>query len=238
MVQNGYPDYMREIVHTLEEGKNDGVPHVQAYIKLQRQQRLSFVRKLFPRGHFTPLTSDDYILNTKRYAQKLDGTAVSAAVHQFNDPTHTIESVIRRMVVKMMEDHSETNYLSDDQMDISIHRRIIEKEMVREDYKYAKIFVSATYERMWKQFGNEMFESIFRAHTHTHTQAEIFSREGGITHATRRDTQGGTQGPDGTGGAPEEDNSSQGDEDCERDTDEGHSEGSSHDASEGTDISE
>lgn len=168
LVQNGYPDHMREMVYTLEEGAKNGTPHIQAYIKLQRQQRLAFVRKLFPGASFQPLCSAEYIENTKRYAQKLDDTAVSAAVHKFNDPTHTIESVIRRMVIKMMEDHQDTNYLSDDQMDIQIHRKIVEKEMVKEDFKYAKVFVSATYKQMWKQFGHEMFESIF-GHTHTHT---------------------------------------------------------------------
>lgn len=180
MVQNGYPDYMREIVHTLERGK-DGTSHIQAYIKLQRQQRLSFVKKLFPRGHFTPLTSDVYILNTKKYAQKLDDTAMAAAVHKFNDPTHTLESVIKRMCIKIREDEQLM-----EQPDLDVCKIYIEKQMVKEDYRYAKIFVSSTYSQMWKKFGYEMFENIINTHTHTHKD-KIFYQEVDIptTNETR-----------------------------------------------------
>lgn len=155
LVQNGYADYCREIVHTLEEG-SEGTPHIQAWIKLQRQQRLSFVKKLFPRGHFKPLTSDEYIQNTKVYAQKSDDTTRSASVHRFNDPLNTIESVIRKVVEEMIETRGE------DDEDIDVSRRYVEKYMVRDDYKLAKIFVSQTYKQMWKQFGNEMYSNLFR----------------------------------------------------------------------------
>lgn len=182
MVQNGYPDYMREIVYTIEKGK-EGTPHIQAYVKLQRQQRLSFVKKLFPRGHFKPLTSDVYIANTKAYAQKLDGTAVSAAVHKFNDPTHTLESVIKRMVIKIIEDDSYQG------LDLDVCKRFMEKEMVKEDYRYAKVFVSTTYSQMWKRFGHEMYENIFHTHTtHTHTDEKKSVAEG-ITDIDARSTQ-------------------------------------------------
>lgn len=175
MVQHGYPDYMRELVYTLEKGE-EGTPHIQAFIKLQRQQRMSFVRKLFPRGHFTPLTSDVYVQNTKKYAQKLDETAVAAAVHKFNDPTHTLESVIKKMVIKIREDE---NLMEEPDLDVC--KTTIEKQMVKEDYRYAKIFVSSTYSQMWKKFGYEMFENISATHTtHTHSDDKL-SRGGGIT---------------------------------------------------------
>lgn len=191
LVQNGYPDYCREIVHTLEKGE-EGTPHIQAWIKLQRQQRLSFVKKLFPRGHFRALTSDEYVANTKQYAQKMDCTAVAAAVHRFNDPLKTIENSMRKVIMRMIEEYGE------DDTDLDIVRRWVEKDMVVEDYKFAKIFVSATYKQMWKQFGHEMYECLFmereraaedemlrmraeRTHTHTHTDEKL-SREGGITN--------------------------------------------------------
>jgi len=191
MVQNGYPDHMRELVYTLEEGA-EGTPHIQAYLKLKRQQRLSFVKRLFPRGHFKALTSATYIENTKRYAQKLDGTARSAAVHQFQDPIHTIEGLVRLVINKMIEDCPDVEDLED-------ARKFVERWMVRDDYTMAKIFVSATYKQMWKQFGHDMYPAIFHqreakllqeelqrrvsfedTHTHTHTD-EKFSRVGGIT---------------------------------------------------------
>lgn len=190
LVQNGYPDYCREIVHTLEKGA-EGTPHIQAWIKLQRQQRMSFVKKLFPRGHFKPLTSDVYVANTKAYAQKLDGTAMSAAVHRFNDPLNTIEGTMRKVILRMIEEYGE------EEPDMETHRRWVEQDMVIEDYKIAKIFVSSTYKQMWKQFGHQMYESVFRKkqedaheemvrlraeHTHTHTHTDkTLSRRKSIT---------------------------------------------------------
>lgn len=178
LVQNGYPDYCREIVHTLEIGK-EGTPHIQAWIKLQRQQRLSFVKKLFPRGHFKPLTSDEYIANTKVYAQKLDDTAASAAVHRFNDPLHTIESVIKKVVGRMLYDDPQKVPDHKRRSELDRARFAIEHEMVMDDYRFAKIFVSATYKQMWKHFGFAMFENLWQTfeHTHTHTHTEEISSQ-------------------------------------------------------------
>lgn len=174
MVHSGYPDYMREMVHTLEKGEN-GTPHVQAWIKLQRQQRMSFVKKLFPRGHFKALTSDEYKHNTKGYAQKLDGTAESPATHKFNDPMNTIETVMKKVMTRMVEQSTYTEATPK-------LRYEAERDMVVEDYKYAKIFVSSTYNQMWKQFGIEMLQCVKNEHTHTHTHTpEILSRRDSIT---------------------------------------------------------
>lgn len=208
LVQNGYPDHMRELVYTLEEGK-EGTPHIQAYLKLKRQQRLSFVKRLFPRGHFKALTNATYVENTKRYAQKLDSTARSAAVHKFNDPIHTIEGLVRLVINKMMDDCPDVEDLDD-------ARKFVERWMVRDDYTMAKIFVSATYKQMWKQFGHDMYQAIFHqrqcklleeelsrrksledTHTHTHDD-EKFSRGGGIT------SDGESQAPSQVSGGSEE----------------------------------
>jgi len=200
MVHSGYPDYMREFVHTLEVGEN-GTPHVQAWIKLQRQQRLSFVRKLFPRGHFKALTSDEYKHNTKSYAQKLDGTAASPAMHTFNDPMNTIESVVKKVMLGIV---SQCTY-SDASPKL---RKDVERDMVVADYKFAKIFVSATYNQMWKQFGIEMLQCVINEHTHTHTHTEnLISREGSINNAASEDdaTQGEYDAEEGSGDYEDED---------------------------------
>lgn len=199
LVRNGYPDYMREIIHTLEVGKK-GTPHIQAWIKLQRQQRLSFVKKLFPRAKFIPLTSDQYVRNTKDYAQKQDDTAVAPSVHKFNDPFNTIESVMKKVIRRMYDDYPKVE-------DIDVAQRYVQKAMVKEDYKYAKIFVSSTYKQMWKEYGNEMYQCLFDEfekqlddeHTHTHTHSdENLSREGGITDdgEDEQDSQGDSQSDD------------------------------------------
>lgn len=149
LVRNGYPDHMRELVYTLEEGE-EGTPHIQAWIKLKRQQRLSFLKKLFPTGHFRALCSAEYQQNTKVYAQKLDGTSQSPAVHTFNDPIHTIEGIARRVI----------NQLIQDNMPMS-KRPFVEHAMVQDDYTMAKVFVSATYKQMFKQYGESMYECLY-----------------------------------------------------------------------------
>lgn len=184
LVQNGYTDHFRESVHSLEKGES-GTPHIQAWIKLQRQQRLSFMKKLFPRGNFRPLTSDEYIRNAKTYAQKLDATAEAAVLHRFIDPTHSIESVIKSVVIRMIDYENLTL-----KHGWKHARQYAENAMVVEDYKYAKIFVSDTYNKMWKLFGESMIQCILERHTHTHTHSgKIISREGGITTEYGEDSE-------------------------------------------------
>jgi len=179
IVRNGYPDYCREIIHTLEEGKG-GTPHIQAYVKLQRQQRISFLRKLFPGGHFRALTSAEYVENTKRYVQKDDETTRSAHVHVFHDPTGTIESVMKQVILNMRKDMSYEIY---DNSLLLPYRKMVEKRMVEKDYRLAKIFVSAVYKSMWKEFGPAMYSCVVSAenedtHTHTHTPEKNNLAEG------------------------------------------------------------
>lgn len=193
IIRNGYPDYCREIVHTLEEGEQ-GTPHIQAWVKLQRQQRMSFMRKLFPGGHFKPLTSAEYVQNTKMYAQKQDETTQSAHVHVFHDPTGTVEALIPQVIHRMW-DHSEWMH-SDSTVDGV--RQQVEREMVTENYRLAKVFVSAVYKQMWKQFGESMLSAISRVsekeHTHTHTHTdEKFSRRGSITNDAEEDGEEDTE---------------------------------------------
>lgn len=207
LLAQGYPDYMRELIYTPEQGA-EGTNHIQAWIKLQRQQRLSFVKKLFPRGHFKPITSAEYDLNTKRYAQKKDDTTRGASVHKFNDPYNTIENIIPRVCRRMYEDFTDCE-------DIDLARRAVEAEMVRLDYKFAKIFVSSTYKQMWKDYGNDMYHNLFAefekkaeaeaqearvdipTYTHTHTQPEKIISPKGYNNAQRdEDTESRSEGQD------------------------------------------
>jgi len=195
LVRQGYPDDIRKLVYTLEEGA-EGTPHVQAYIQMKRSVRLSHMRKLFPGAHFNSQTSKEWRLNQHNYAQKLDDTARSAAVIQNNDPLHSIEGTVRKVVERIIDEYGDAVELVDS-------RRLVERELVIEDYSMAKVFTSATYRAMWKEFGHEMFECLFQARakrlendadTHTHTHREkLFSVAEDITKDAEDD-----EGEDGS----------------------------------------
>jgi len=208
LVRQGYPDDIRKLIYTLEEGK-EGTPHVQAYIQMKRSVRLSHMRKLFPGAHFASQTGKEWRLHQHNYAQKLDATARSPAVIQNNDPLHTIEGTVRTVVERMIRDYEDT-------MGILDARRFTERDMVIEDYTLAKVFVSSTYRTMWKSFGHEMYECLFRAraekfeqekadtHTHTHEE-EKFSHGGGIDDAEPDEDDEGEDGTEGSGSQAGED---------------------------------
>jgi len=207
LVRQGYPDDIRKLVYTLEVG-DKGTPHIQAYIQMKRSVRLSHMKKLFPGANFASQTSAEWRLNQHNYAQKLDDTAASPAVIQNNDPLHTIEGTVRRVVDRIIQDYPDTE-------DLEVARRLVEREMVVADYTMAKVFVSSTYKTMWKNFGHQMYQCLFLKHqavleeanTHTHTHGdEKFSVAEDITDAT--------QGEDSSQlGTDQEDAESQGDED-------------------------
>lgn len=196
LVKQGYPDDIRKLIWTLEEGEN-GTPHIQAYIQMKRSVRLSHMRKLFPGANFGASNNAEWRLNQHNYAQNNDETTRSAHVIQNNDPLHTVEGTLRRVVERMIAQYGT------DEPGLDIPRRLVEREMVIEDYTMAKVFVSSTYKTMWRDFGHEMYECLFQQHearleipvlreadTHTHTHAEeIFSRGGGITDAAREDDE-------------------------------------------------
>lgn len=217
LVRNGYGDYCRELIHTLEVGE-EGTPHIQAWVKLQRQQRLSFLKKLFPGAHFKPLTSAEYVHNTKMYAQKEDETTSGAHVHVFHDPTDTVESVVKKVALRIMEE--------EDTKHISIKRLRVQKAMVEEDYRLAKMFVGATYKAMWDKYEQEILMCVAnQAHTHTHTHNSEESSLVIDIPTIDEDGEGGEEGEDDD--ESEDGEVCESDEEGESETDEGSSEGSS-----------
>lgn len=175
LVRTAYPEFIRKLVYTLERGE-EGTPHIQAYIKLRRDQRLSFVKKLFPRGNFQPLTTDTYNLNAERYAQKLDSTAESPAVISNGNPMHNAESVAKKVIMYMIDQFG-------DEPDHVTLRRESERQLVKEDYTIAKVLVSTAYKAMMKEYFHEMYENLFHVwresnitiptHPHTHTDKKF-----------------------------------------------------------------
>lgn len=77
----------------------EGTPHFQGLVTLQKQQRLSFVRKLLPRAHWTPCTKAEHIENMKAYVQKRDETSEgTTTTQQSNPPVMDALSLLRKMI--------------------------------------------------------------------------------------------------------------------------------------------
>lgn len=209
LVQQGYPDHIRQLVYTLEKGES-GTPHIQAYIRLYRQQRMSYVRKLFPGARFQPLVSESYKLNAQRYAQKLDKTAESPAVitnNPFPDPVAEAISVIRDVLETFAESNDVSEWRKWTAVQVFRHKRAIENIRVEERPSLAKFYVSAVYSKVWDLFAGALLNHVcsqrereISADTHTHTHSrEKFSHAEGITDAHPSQDEDGEEGEDDEG---------------------------------------
>lgn len=178
LIRNGYPDYVRELVWTTEIG-TDGTEHIQAYVKLQRSQRMSFIKKLFPRGHFKPIDKAEYDLNTKRYVQKDDDTTAGQHRQTFNDPIPANDTLLYQVVLWTLGHHNKWLEQLFDGSDIStlplsVFTDFYEKEndadwkiylaeiketermMVRDKAHLEKLLVSPAYNRIKKDWLKEI----------------------------------------------------------------------------------
>lgn len=166
IVRNPNEKYVRKFIWTPEQGA-DGTPHIQGWLRLQRNQTLTFVKKLYPRAHLKPLKKDEYNENTHRYAQKDDDTTRGAHTITMNDPMPSIESVIEAIMRRMMttpdtplyrNTQNPNRYSVDDSAFSKQERRWVEEEMVIEKgASYAKLFVSPVYGRIWDEFARQIY---------------------------------------------------------------------------------
>jgi len=180
LVRQFNKDYIREIAWTTEVGK-EGTEHIQAYVRLQKQQRMSFIKKLFPRGHFKAITKDEYDLNTKNYATKNDETTAGLHYGAVADPIPSVDSLLKTICEEVFENYEEElmreldwtayNDAPRDQFAVweelfntKIHRilqvvRTVEKEKVHENPRVAKLLVSPTYQKLKREWLKEIFMS-------------------------------------------------------------------------------
>lgn len=173
LVHQGYPDYLRALIHTTEVGK-DGTPHIQGWIKLQKQQRMSFVKKLFPRANLKPLQREEYELNTRRYVQKNDDTTAGAHIQTFNDPIPDVVKLIEQICLTYVQDvlgpdngtmntnreQERVKQIVNDNARLVMFFRRTEKRMVQEKPQLAKLFVSPVYAKIKREFLPEIFSHV------------------------------------------------------------------------------
>jgi hypothetical protein len=235
LVTAGYPDYVRELVWTEEVGK-DGTPHIQAYVKLQRSQRMSFIKKLFPRGHFKACDRDEYNLNTKRYVQKNDDTTAGQHRQVYHDPIPAADTLLYSVVKKALGlNNSSIGWLvngefalcartahanGEFQMDDEDWRMLksditaVEADMVTEKAHLEKLLVSPTYSRIKKTWLREIATRLINnAYDHACLEQDA---GGTLERIDLPTTQSGSEG--------EEDSDGQDDSDGEQDSEDGNSE--------------
>lgn len=163
LIQQGYPDHIRQLVWTPEVGEN-GTPHIQAFIKMKRDCRLSHMRKLFPRGNFGFLDSSEYRLNSQRYAQKQDETAAGPSIITNHEPLVTIDAAVREVARRIAQEES------------TLHpaqvRKRVQDAMVTDDPTYARMFTSATYSNIWAKYEEQLLVWAKNSSTHTHTHTD------------------------------------------------------------------
>jgi len=176
LVKHYNGEYIRQIIWTPEEGE-DGTPHIQAWVKLMKQQRMSFIKKLFPRGHFKSITADEYNRNCREYAQKDDDTTMGSHVISYNEQIPDVVGFLR----KMLENASGCDPSHDNQPDTAeawmahwyrpneiLTRCLVEeKRAVAARPSVAKLLVSPTYTRVKKLYMREIIENIVTALYHT-----------------------------------------------------------------------
>jgi len=96
------PEFVKQCIWELEKGKED-TPHVQGWIKLKSQQRLSYLQRHYlPRAHYEGMTSEEWNQNMKRYVQKQDSTAVGPVVQLRQEQTVLFPAVAVEMIVEEM----------------------------------------------------------------------------------------------------------------------------------------
>lgn len=176
IVRNPNPKYVREMVWTPEIGGEEGTPHIQGWIRLQRNQSQAFVKKIYPRAHLKPCRKDDYNENCHRYAQKNDDTTAGNHHITINDPIPASDTILYKVLEQgfelMMErrsflrDHYEQGGIKDviQRIDVrGLYTDIVERDMIMKTAGLEKIFISPAYEKMKSKYWREI---LIRIYTH------------------------------------------------------------------------
>lgn len=153
LIRNPNEKYIRQLVWTNEVGA-EGTPHIQAWIRLQRNNRLAFMKKLYPRGHFRYITKDEYNENSQQYAQKEDDTTAGVHTISLNEPLPAIDTTLYKVLERAAE-LGLANYTSWRQWkpkDVREFTERAELEILTKRNGFEKIFISPTYRKMKQEY--------------------------------------------------------------------------------------
>lgn len=173
LVRNPNNKYVREFVWTPEVGA-EGTEHIQGWLRLQRNQTLAFVKKLYPRAHLKPCRKDEYNENCHQYAQKNDDTTAGKHHITIGDPLPAADTVLYKVLEEAFDLLLERKV---DLADHYVHDGIrgvvpriklkdlycdeIERSMIEEKSGLEKVFISPSYEKMKSKYWREILTRIY-----------------------------------------------------------------------------
>jgi len=174
IIQNPNEKYIRSLVWTPEVGE-EGTDHIQGWVRLQRNQSLAFMKKLYPRAHVKPCDKDVYNENCHQYAQKNDDTTAGNHHITLHDPLPANDTLLYKVLEKSFEsmlenedrlrDHYEHDGIDNVITRITLKKLdtdFVEREMIKEKAGLEKIIISPAYEKMKSKFWKEILIRLFR----------------------------------------------------------------------------
>lgn len=227
IVKNPNEKYIRSLVWTREVGE-EGTEHIQAWVRLQRNNSLHFMKKLYPRGHFRFIDRDEYNENTQQYAQKEDGTTAGKHHITLHDPLPASDTLLYKVLdaafiwlcehdKKIQAEYDELAYrIFQDQPPLTLKMLdtpFFEKQMVCEKAGLEKIFCSPAYEKMKATYWRQILFRLYKEKDDAYQCSSTSTPE-----------------VEGTPEGQSEDH-----EDCHSETDEGSDESSSYQTDEESD---
>jgi len=198
IVRNPNPKYVREMVWTPEVGA-EGTPHIQAWLRLQRNQSLAFVKKLYPRAHIKPTDKDMYNENAHQYAQKNDDTTAGNHHISLYDPLPASDTILYQVldraaerVITVTNPHLGNMWAKYGPQIFQMHELtlkkldtdFIERDMIMERSGMEKLFVSPVYEKMKNKYWREI---LFRIYSH---KQDALDNSSGETRSQASGTEG------------------------------------------------
>lgn len=211
IIRNPNEKYIRQFVWTPEVGEKEGTPHIQGWVKLQRNQTKSFMIKLYPRASVRGIAKDEYNERCHDYAQKNDGTTAGNHVISLNDPLPVNDTLLYK-VLEVAWDFEYSNVAEpiSHLMDCTTLHKLNtighERQMVRERAGLEKIFCSPAYEKMKTTFWKEI---LFRILTHRQDEQRSAPQE---VESTSTDSHDYEESESETDEGPSESSSYQTDE--------------------------
>lgn len=177
IVRNPNDKYIRQCIWTHETGA-EGTPHIQMWVRLHRNNSLSLIKKLYPRGHFKGIAKDEYNENTHAYAQKDDDTTRGHHVITSTGLPPDVVNILQEVVVRLINRLTNPLWYADvvtssfkrNWGDIHVARESEEEKMVAEKPHLAKIFVSANYKQIVQRFFHVFWDTQINVNKQTNRQ--------------------------------------------------------------------